>query len=156
MAAGDRNFSAAISLSTLMDTDLNSLASAKTNIGAVMVDNTSNEHQHFVAELVLASADLSAQTNPSCELYLVPSADGTNYADAGTDDSTTAYPSIRYLAGIFGLEATNAAHRAVIVMQNYLLNLKYKPVLINKTGAAFASSGNTLKLGTNADAIAQS
>lgn len=156
MAAGDLNFSGAISLSDMMTTDLNSLASTKSNVGAVVLDNTSNEHQNFVAELVLASVDLSAQTNPAVELYLVPSADGTNYADTGTDDSATDLPNSRYLAGIFGIQATSAAHRAVIVMQGYLLNLKYTPVLVNKTGAAFAATGNTLKIGTNAYNMAQS
>ena len=155
MAAGDLEFTGAITLVDMMTTDLNALAIGANNIGAVILDNTSAQHRHFVAELVLASADLSAQTSPSVELYLVPSADGTNYADAGTDASTTDHPSKRYLAGIFGIQATSAAHRAVLAMQYYLLNLKYTVVLINKTGVAFGATLNTLKIGTNSDKAAQ-
>jgi hypothetical protein len=156
MAAGDLKFSGAISLSNMMTTDLNALGSTKSNIGGTALYNTSSHHQNFVAELVLASVDLSAQVNPAVELYLVPSADGTNYADDGTDDHATNLPSSRYLAGIFSIEATNAAHRAVIVMTGYLLNLKYLPVVVNKTGANFGATGNTLKIGTNAYMMAQS
>lgn len=156
MAAGDINFSGAISLTSYMTTNLNSLADETTNIGGTVLDNTSSEHTNFVAELYLGSVDLSAETNPAVELYLVPSGDGTNYADDGTDASTTDYPAVSYLAGVFAIQATSAVHRAVIVMQDYLLNLKYTPVLINKTGVAFAASGNTLKIGTNSRAVAQS
>jgi hypothetical protein len=41
-------------------------------------------------------------------------------------------------------------------MTGYLMNVKYTPVLINKTGAAFAATSNTLKIGTNAYNVAQS
>lgn len=158
MAAGDLNYSGAISLSTYMDTDLNSLASATTNVGATILDNTSNEHVNLVAEFYLASVDLSAQTNPTVELYLIPSADGTNYADTGTDASTTVLPSSKYLCGVFGFTpGTGAAtHRSVIQMTDYMMNLKYTPVVINKLGVAMASSGNTLKIGTNTFNVAQS
>ena len=129
---------------TLMSTDLNSLADDTVNVGAVLPDNTSNRYFYAEFELVLASVDLSAQANPGVELYLVPSYDGTNYADVGTDASNTVYPPTQYLAAVFGVAETSAAHRAV--SPHILFDpLKYTPVVINKTGAAFASSGNTLK-----------
>jgi len=78
------------------------------------------------------------------ELFMVPSYNGTNYADVGTDASTTVYPPMQYLVAVLGVAETNAAHRAV--SPHILLDpLKYTPVVINKTGAALAATGNTLK-----------
>jgi len=138
---------------TLMSTDLNSLADNAVNVGVVLPDNSSNKYFYAEFELVLASVDLSAQlasvdlsaqTNPGVELYLVPSYDGTNYADVGTDASTTVYPPTQYLVCILGVAETSAAHRAV--SPHIMFDpLKYTPVVINKTGAALAASGNVLK-----------
>lgn len=129
---------------TLMSTDLNSLANDAVNVGAVLPDNTSNRYFYAEFELVLASVDLSAQINPGVELYLVPSYDGTNYADVGTDASTTVYPPAQYLVAVLGVAETSAAHRAV--SPHIMIDpLKYTPVVINKTGVALAASGNTLK-----------
>ena len=140
------------SLSNLMTTDLNSLANNTTNVGAVILDNTSNRYFYATFELYLATATLSAETNPAVELYLVPSGDGTNYADTGTDASTTDYPSSVYLVGIFGIQQTNLAHRAVLE-RVVLSPLKHTPVVINKTQAAFAATLNTLKVGIYTDSV---
>jgi len=129
---------------TLMSTGLNSLANDAVEVGSVLPDNATNRYFYAVFELVLATVDLSAQTNPGVELYLVPSYDGTNYADTGTDASTTVYPPAQYLVCILGVAETSAAHRAVsphIIIDPF----KYTPVVINKTGAALNAAGNTLK-----------
>ena len=129
---------------TLMSNDLNTLANDTVNVGAVLPDNTSNRYFYAEFELVLASVDLSAQTNPGVELYMVPSYDGTNYADTGTDASNAVYPPTQYLVAVLGVAETNAAHRAV--SPHIMLDpLKYTPVVINKTGAAFGATSNTLK-----------
>lgn len=128
----------------LMTTDLNALADNAVNVGAVLPDNTSNRFFMMVLELVLASVDLSAEDNPAVEVYMVPSYDGTNYADTGTDASTTVYPPAQYLVAVLGVAETSAAHRAV--SPHIMIDpLKYTPVVINKTGAALAATGNTLK-----------
>lgn len=129
---------------TLMSTDLNSLANNTVNVGAVVIDNTSNRYFYGEFELVLASVDLTAQTNPAVELYLVPSYDGTNYGDTGTDGSTTVLPPSQYLTAVMGVAISNAAHLAV--SPHIMFDpVKYTPVVINKTGVAFASANNTLK-----------
>ena len=129
---------------TLMSTDLNALADDAVNVGAVLPDNTSNRYFYAEFELVLASVDLSAQTYPAVELYLVPSYDGTNYADTGTDASTTVYPPAHYLVCVLGVATTSAAHRAV--SPHVMIDpVKYTPVVINKTGAALGATLNTLK-----------
>lgn len=129
---------------TLMSTDLNALANIAVNVGAVLPDNTSNRYFFVEFELYLASVDLSAQTNPGVEIYMVPSYDGANYADTGTDASTTVYPPAQYLVAVLGVAETSAVHRAV--SPHILIDpLKYTPVVINKTGAALAATGNVLK-----------
>jgi len=129
---------------TLMSTDLNSLADDTVNVGAVLPDNTSNRFFYAEFELYLASVDLSAQNNPGVELYMVPSYDGTNYADVGTDASATVYPPTQYLVAVLGVAETSAVHRAV--SPHVMIDpLKYTPVVINKTGAALAGTGNVLK-----------
>jgi hypothetical protein len=140
---GLTNYVAPIGEQTLMSTDIDTIANTFSNIGAVMIDNSTNRYLYAEFELVLASVDLSAQTNPAVELYLVPSYDGTNYADAGTDN-TAVYPPAQYLVAVMGVNATLAAHRAV--SPHILIDpILYKPVIVNKTGAAFVAS-NTLKV----------
>jgi len=129
---------------TLMSTDLNALADNAVNVGTVLPDNTSNRWFYAVFELVLASADLSGQTNPGMELFMVPSYNGTDFADVGTDASTTVYPPMQYLVAVLGVAETNAAHLAV--SPHIMLDpVKYTPVVINKTGAALGATLNTLK-----------
>ncbi len=142
---GNTTYIAPAGEQTLMSTDLNALANNTTNVGAVVIDNTTNLYLYAEFELVLASVDLSAQVNPAVELYLVPSYDGTNYADTGTDASTTILPPAQYLAAVMGVAITSAAHRAV--SPHILIDpIKYTPVVINKTGAALGATLNTLKV----------
>jgi len=118
--------------------DLNSLANDGTALGSV-IDNTSGKDLYIQFELYLASVDLSAQTNPAVNLYLIESLDGTNYADT----NTLAY---KHLATV-GVAETSAAHREVsnvcVVPPG-----KFKINIENVTGAAFAATGNTLKYRT--------
>ena len=128
---------------TLMSADIATLADDTSNVGVVLPDNSTNRYFYAIFELVLASVDLSAKTNPAVELYLVPSYDGTNYGDVGTDASSSVYPPAQYLVAILGVAETSAAHRAV--SPHIMLDpVKYTPVIVNKTGAAFVSA-NTLK-----------
>lgn len=141
---GNSTYIAPTGAQDLMTTDLNALANNTVNVGAVLPDNTTNRYFYAVFELVLASVDLSAQNNPAVELYLVPSYDGTNYADTGTDASATVYPPTQYLVAVLGVAETSAAHRAV--SPHIMIDpLKYTPVVINKTGAALGATTNTLK-----------
>jgi len=156
MSAGDLIYGAWSSLTTYMSTDLNSLANNTVNIGTVLIDNTTTKYHNIAAELYLATVDLSAQTGLTVELYLAPSIDETNYVDGGTDGSTTDLPPGSAHIGTFYIQKTSAAHRAAIVCRECLQALKYTPILINKTGAAFNASGNTLKIKMNSDQVAQS
>jgi hypothetical protein len=141
---GNTTYIAPAGEQTLMDTDLNTLGINYINVGVVIIDNTTNRYLYAEFEVYLPSVDLSAQVNPAIELYLIPSYDGTNYADTGTDGATTPVPPAQYLVAVMGVAVSNAAHRAV--SPHILIDpIKYTPVVINKTGVALAGTLNTLK-----------
>ena len=130
------------SIQTYLSTALNSLANNGNKLGAE-IDNRNNRHFYMDIEVLLAQVDLSAQTNPSIDIYLLPSLDDTNYADGA--DATD--PSVQHLAKSVGVLESDAAHREVsrgIVIPP----AKFKLLVENKTGAALAASGNTVKYRT--------
>ncbi|NIT55419.1 MAG: hypothetical protein GWN00_04030 [Aliifodinibius sp.] len=150
---GEANYDSTPTLATYMTNGLDGLADNTTNVGGTIFDNSSNLDFYMCAELVLNSVDLSSETNPTVELYMVPSIDGTNYCDTGSDASSTDIPPASTLAGIFIIQETNASHRAGIEMFR-IGPLKYTPVIINKTGQAFHATTNTLKMGTFSETTA--
>ncbi len=119
-----------------LTTGLNSLADDGVVLGGA-IDNSTNRHFYLKAEITLGSVDLSAQTSPSVQLRLVESLDGTNYED--NDDQCYAIT--------VPVAATNAAHMKI----SGVLDIppgKFKLAVVNKTGAAFASTGNTVDYAT--------
>lgn len=116
---------------------LNSLANATAVTGAA-IDNSSSKKLYMQLHLYLASANLSASTNPGIEIYLLVSQDGTNYDD---DDTVGTY------ALTIPVAATSATHRKVSGLIQ-IPPTKFKVKLLNQTGQAFAASGNTLYMTT--------
>lgn len=120
--------------------DLNSLANDAMVAMAdgIEIDNGTNRDFYIDVELYLASVDLSAQTNPAVNLYLFRALDGTNYEDDWANPAK--------LAAVVPVEPGSGAqvHRAVY--EGILIPPgKFKILPENKTGAAFAASGNTLQ-----------
>lgn len=134
------------SLTTLETTDLNSLAnSTSESTGKVLcdeIDNTSNLHFYMMLELVLASIT-SGSGAPYVGLWLLIPADGSTY-ETGTTSIDPAKPQ----HVIFPLKASYTGAQTVVIDGIPIPPSKFKFLLQNKAGIAFASSGNTLKYKT--------
>jgi hypothetical protein len=146
-----------LTLTSGMGVGLNALANNAMKIAATTLDNTSSRHFYANAYLFCHNVDLSAQTNPAVELYLVPESPITNiFGEANTYDgftSSNVYPPSTYLNGVFPLTATKSGGlysggQHAILTHMIIDPIKYKPIVINKTGAALAATSNTLTFGT--------
>lgn len=138
------------SLTAYLSTTLNSLADETTDLGAA-IDNSTAKKTFMDIELILASVDLSSQSNPATYIYLIESVDGgTNY-DSGTDAASTddTCPPVDKLCAIIGAMVGSGAqaHNGIKTMIPIPPG-HFKLMLRNKTGAGYAASGNTLKYRT--------
>ena len=137
-----------VSLTSLLSTSLNSLANDTTDDGgASAINNESNLCTHMDLELTLASLDLSAQTNPSVVIYLIESVDGGTDFDTYTDavSAAASIPPSDKICCRFGLRpGTGAEAKTAVKSMIPIPPGRFKLLLRNRTGAAFAASGNVL------------
>jgi hypothetical protein len=129
-------------IQTYLDTDLNSLANDANKLGGV-IDNSTDRHFYMDVEVYLNTVDLSAQTNPTIDIFMLVSLDGTNYADGadGTD------PTTQTLVKSVAVFETNTTHRQVtrgIIIPPGL----FKLLIENKTGQTLNATLNTIKYRT--------
>jgi hypothetical protein len=127
------------SIASAITTGLNSLAADARAISADL-DNTSDRQLYGDWELVVTYG-VAPTSGGYCSLYLIRSADDTNFADG---DASTAPPGTAWV-GNFPVRAVTTAQR-VVLPRVLLPPGHYKAVLENKGGQAFAASGNTLKV----------
>lgn len=129
------------SLTSILTTELNSLATATNSAASSTVDNSTN--LDLYADFLL---QVTWGTNPtagnSCDLYLIPSPDNTTFADGGG----AVNPAKNLLVGSFYVRAVTTAQ--AMTLFNVLIPQYFKLVLINNTGQAMAATGNTLKYRT--------
>jgi hypothetical protein len=133
------------SSSTVMTTELNSLTNGSRAIATNAYDNSTSTALYTYGAFELNVTFGTAPTNQSLiDLYLVPSIDGTNYADA----SSSVVPSFDYWVGSFQLRNVNTAQKVALVgLGRNLISLpplKFKPLLINNSGQSFPASGSTV------------
>lgn len=121
---------------SVMTTDLNSIANnAYATSAAAGADGTA---ANLLADWELALATLTPTGTPLIDLWIIRSADGTNY-----EDNTTPPPSDSYV-GSFEV-STGAGAKRLILRDRTLPPGLFKVVIRNRTGVAFNASGNTLK-----------
>lgn len=128
---------------------LNSLANNGNALGAVVIDNQSSALREFeiAFDLYLASVDLSSQTTLAVYIWLIESLDGgTTYEDGGASVSPARRPDV-----IIPLRAVNGAQR--VRGRCTLPPGNFKVLVGNRSGAALASSGNTLQYAVYSDEI---
>lgn len=131
-------------ITSLMTTELNSLTNNSRAIGSAAGADGTAANLLGDFELVVTYG-----TNPTVDttidLYLVRSADGTNYEDG----DASIRPAAECFVGSFQVRAVTTAQRMVVRDVPMPPGL-YKPVIHNNgTGQTFAASGNTLKVRTH-------
>jgi hypothetical protein len=107
------------------------------------IDNSTNKYPLADLEIVLGSAAFTG-TDSIIEVYLVPSVDGTNYADWTGNVTTDEQENDTHLVGEVTTSGATAAQRLTI-RDIALPNGLYKYGFRNKSGVALAASGNTVK-----------
>lgn len=137
---GETTWTARNTATNLLSTELNSLANNGSAISTSEFDNSSNLDLFCDLEFNLASVDLSAQTNPAIYVWFI------NNLSAQEDGSGSIVPA-RSPDAIIPLREVNAAQVISIAKLN-CPNISFDTVVQNKTGAALASTGNTLKIET--------
>ena len=129
------------SIVTVLSTELNSLTNNSRAISAAQgADGTAADLLGDFELVVTYGANPTAES--TIDLYLVRSADGTNYEDG--DGSIRPAPDA--FVGSFPVRAVTTAQR-IVLRDRPLPPGLWKALLHNNaTGQTFASSGNTLKL----------
>jgi hypothetical protein len=137
---------------SLDTTTLNSIASGNAILSGTQIDNSTNLDVFADVEVVLASLAVVAPNNVGVYLYPLNS-DASTYGDGRFGTSAAGPPPAQYMVGTIGLvvatQAQQGTLRGIIMPPG-----KFKFVLHNQAGIAFAASGNTLKYRTYNLAVA--
>lgn len=120
-----------------LTTELNSLADAAFSSASSAIDNETDLYEFIAIELVLAS--LSPASGAFVDVWIDYALDGTNYADASKALQLSA------LLGTFQIDTAATTAQRLFLSGLRLAPMKFKLQVRNKSGVAFAASGNTLK-----------
>ncbi len=126
---------------SLLTTELNSLANNAASAASSAIANETNLDVYADIELVLAT--LSPAAPNYCTLYLLEAIDGTNYPSA-TAGVLRNQPV--HILCTFPLDTSASTAQRVVARNVMLPPGSFKVVLDNQSGAALASSGNTVKM----------
>jgi hypothetical protein len=132
-----------------MTTELNSLANGSGAAGSGSWDNSTGLWP-FAYALMSVTFGSNPTLNNTCDLYLIPSFDGTNFADYVTGATPFVPPG--FLLGVFVVRATTSLQRIPLSLVGplsqapQLPGLKLRPYLINRSGVALPSSGSTITI----------
>lgn len=131
---------------SLLTTELNSLATANGAAASAAIDLTGNGWQLGDLELFVASSSLAFTAASFMSVYFLPSTDGTNYPKYTSGASWKL--ALNYLAGTIAIHpATLSAETIYEGVTGVLIpDAKFKVVLVNNSGVTLPASGNTLKL----------
>ena len=128
-------------LTTILSTELNALASAARSISAAIANATATDRWMDLELNVTFGVAPSA--GGYVGVYIVPSLDGTNYSDG---DASIVPPATMFV-GSFPVRAVTTAQK-VHIKQVPLQPLNFKVVVDNQSGQAFPATGSTVKYRT--------
>ena len=127
------------SITSLLTTELNSLASAAGSALGTEYDNATNCFLYGLFELT-ATFGSSPTADTTVDLYLVPAPDGTNY-----DDGSATILAGNHIIGGWNIRAVNTAQK-LAMWGVPLPPTKFKLNVLNNTDQAMAASGNIVKM----------
>lgn len=126
------------SATTLLTTDLNSLGNSTISAASAAVNNTSNKDQYAFFEVILAS--LTPTGAAYVGVYMTKSLDATNYEDAPISGGSQRNTLVAAIPLSTSTSAKRVMSESPILLPPY--NVKF--YLDNRSGVAFAASGNSL------------
>lgn len=139
------NWEAAGAVSTLLSTELNSLANNAISAASAEFNNEANLDVLAWFELTVDHTVNPSATPPVHDLYMTRALDGTNYESApvtgGSGQGHLYVGSFRVLA--------NTNVQRIVIGPFLLPPMKLKFYVDNRCGQAMEASGNTLKISTN-------
>jgi hypothetical protein len=141
------NWDAALTATSYLTTELNSLADGANKLGGV-IDNSTNLEQFLAVEVSIAAQGVARDAGAHVAVYLLRTVDGTNY-QYGSDSVD---PPPDSLVATIAFDAATAA-RINMVFGILAPPGKCKLLLQNNTGQAFASSANTCDYSLYVDEI---
>lgn len=135
---------------SLMTTELNSLASGNAIMGSTAIDNRTN--LDLTAEFSFTTGGSITPTGtPYVSLYIFPlNGDGTTYGDGRFASSAAGPPTSGYYRGFAGIVAAGQVQTGYFaipgtsIFQLPLPRALWKPVFFNFSGVSLSASGNIL------------
>lgn len=143
-AQSELNWTEGVALTTYESADLNSLAYGFQELGA-SIDNTVNGDMYMLVEAFLDTAAGIRKADAAVHIYLLKSVDGTNY-DYGADADGQDPAKANLACSIeFTLDITARYNSCWFMIPS---DIKFKLLIENDTGKAFAAANNTIKYRT--------
>ena len=124
-------------IATYYTTELNSLADGSFVAVGAAITNETGLYQYIDIEVVLAS--LSPAAGAFLDIWIHPTLDASNYADAAKPLQTSG------LLATLTLDTTATTAQRIIATNIPIPALDFKLQLRNKAGVALNASGNSLK-----------
>jgi hypothetical protein len=139
-------FGARQSATTLLTTELNSLATANGSAASSAIDLTASGWQLGDLELYIASSSLAFTSASYVDVHFLTSSDGTNYPKYTSGASWKL--AANYFAARIWIHPATLSSEAIYesVRDVRLPSAKFKAVLVSGAGVTLPASGNTLKL----------
>lgn len=132
----------AASVETLLSTELNGLTDGN-SILSDPHDNTSDLDIYADFELLLTYAAAPPSGIKVCDLYIIPTLDGLNYASA----SASVTPQRFLLVGAFESAAPDVSTpERLILTQITIPPREFRVLITNTAGQTWGATGNTLRM----------